>query len=70
MRRVGEELGNTPRVARSSYVDPRVIDRYQDGTTLEVENLDESQPHRGDLDEAVVELIEGTAAEPTTTSRR
>ncbi|HEX6968702.1 MAG TPA: DNA topoisomerase IB [Micromonosporaceae bacterium] len=31
MREVAELLGNTPAVARSSYVDPRVIDRYRDG---------------------------------------
>jgi DNA topoisomerase-1 len=35
MRRVGSELGNTPAVARSSYVSPAVIDQYLDGTTIE-----------------------------------
>jgi DNA topoisomerase I len=35
MRRVGTELGNTPAVARSSYVSPAVIDQYLDGTTIE-----------------------------------
>jgi DNA topoisomerase I len=35
MRRVGEQLGNTPAVARSSYVSPVVIDQYLDGTTIE-----------------------------------
>jgi DNA topoisomerase-1 len=35
MRRVGKELGNTPAVARSSYVSPAVIDQYLDGRTLE-----------------------------------
>jgi DNA topoisomerase I len=34
MRRVGAELGNTPAVARSSYVSPAVIDQYLDGTTI------------------------------------
>src|SRR5213592_3998590 len=34
MRRVGEELGNTPAVARGSYVSPAVIDQYLDGTTI------------------------------------
>ena len=28
-------LGNTPAVCRSSYVDPRVIDRYRDGRTIQ-----------------------------------
>lgn len=31
MRDVAELLGNTPTVARASYVDPRLIDLYQDG---------------------------------------
>lgn len=35
MRKVGEELGNTPAVARSSYVSPAVIDQYLDGRTIE-----------------------------------
>jgi DNA topoisomerase I len=35
MRRVGEELGNTPAVARASYVSPAVIEQYLDGRTIE-----------------------------------
>jgi DNA topoisomerase I len=35
MRRVGAELGNTPAVARASYVSPAVIDQYLDDTTIE-----------------------------------
>jgi DNA topoisomerase-1 len=35
IRRVGKELGNTPAVARSSYVSPAVIDQYLDGTTID-----------------------------------
>ena len=35
MRRVGEQLGNTPAVARGSYVSPAVINQYLDGTTIE-----------------------------------
>lgn len=31
---VSERLGNTPSVARSSYIDPRVIDEYIDGKTI------------------------------------
>lgn len=34
MRAVAEELGNTPAVARGSYVDPRVITAYQQGITI------------------------------------
>jgi DNA topoisomerase-1 len=35
MRTVGERLGNTPAVARSSYVSPAVVEQYLDGRTLE-----------------------------------
>src|SRR3954468_24414218 len=35
MRRVGNELGNTPAVARSSYVSPAVIEQYLDRRTIE-----------------------------------
>jgi len=35
MREVGEQLGNTPAVARNSYVSPAVIDQYLDATTIE-----------------------------------
>lgn len=34
MKEVAEELGNTPAVARSSYVDPRVIAGYERGDTI------------------------------------
>jgi DNA topoisomerase IB len=32
--RVSEQLGNTPAVARRSYVDPRVVDRFEAGETI------------------------------------
>jgi DNA topoisomerase IB len=34
VKEVSEYLGNTPAVCRSSYIDPRVIDRYQSGVTV------------------------------------
>jgi len=34
MKEVAHYLGNTPAVCRSSYVDPRVVDRYLDGATV------------------------------------
>ncbi|HSO00981.1 MAG TPA: hypothetical protein VLS46_00525, partial [Gaiellaceae bacterium] len=34
MRAVGERLGNTPAVARASYVSPAVVEQYLDGTTI------------------------------------
>jgi DNA topoisomerase-1 len=35
MRAVGAKLGNTPAVARSSYVSPAVVEQYLDGRTIE-----------------------------------
>jgi len=35
MRQVAEKLGNTPAVARSSYVSPAVVEQYLDGRTIE-----------------------------------
>jgi DNA topoisomerase I len=35
MRGVGERLGNTAAVARSSYVSPAVVEQYLDGRTIE-----------------------------------
>lgn len=35
MRSVGEKLGNTAAVARSSYVSPAVIEQYLDGRTID-----------------------------------
>jgi len=34
MVEVSEYLGNTPAIAKSSYVDPRVVDLYEGGTTI------------------------------------
>jgi DNA topoisomerase-1 len=34
MKEVAEFLGNTPALARSAYVDPRVIEAYESGTTI------------------------------------
>ena len=34
MKEVAEELGNTPAVARASYVDPRVVEGYEAGLTI------------------------------------
>jgi DNA topoisomerase-1 len=35
MRDAAEVLGNTPAIAKSSYVDPRVIDHYQHGAVID-----------------------------------
>jgi DNA topoisomerase IB len=35
VKEVADYLGNTPSVCRASYIDPRVIDLYSDGVTIE-----------------------------------
>ena len=55
-----QQLGNTPTVCRSSYVDPRVIDLYESDTTIppEVARLEpETDRARNRIDEAVVQLL-------------
>lgn len=34
VKEVAQYLGNTPAVCRSSYIDPRILDLYDDGTTI------------------------------------
>ena len=34
IKQVAEHLGNTPTVARASYVDPRVLERFEEGRTV------------------------------------
>jgi DNA topoisomerase-1 len=34
MRRVAEQLGNTPAVCRASYVSPAVVEQYLQGRTI------------------------------------
>ncbi|MGC4813391.1 DNA topoisomerase IB [Micromonospora sp. DT228] len=54
MREVAELLGNTPTVARASYVDPRVVDLYHDGV---VASVDPGAP-REEAERVVLELLE------------
>ncbi len=58
---VSSYLGNTPTVARSSYIDPRIIDAYENGDTIEkaARGLHRSPQIRQEtLEEAVLELLE------------
>jgi DNA topoisomerase IB len=64
MEDVATSLGNTPAIARRSYVDPRVIDRFREGRTLrpllaglggDPELTDDAV--RATVEEAVLDLI-------------
>ncbi len=47
MTEVAAYLGNTPALTRSSYVDPQVIDAYDEGRTTRAT----TRRHHGDPDE-------------------
>jgi DNA topoisomerase IB len=64
MQEVSRYLGNTPAVCRSSYVDPRVIDRYTAKATVlhALASLDEESGlgglhTHGAIEEAVLDLL-------------
>ncbi|MBC9958331.1 DNA topoisomerase IB [Yimella sp. cx-51] len=54
---VATYLGNTPTVARGSYIDPRVLDLYESGTTITVPRTKSIEKRREALEKAVVELL-------------
>ena len=58
MRKVARELGNTPAVARASYVSPAVVERYLTGSTLDDFRQKSSRPARLRADErALLRLL-------------
>jgi DNA topoisomerase IB len=63
MKEVAGYLGNTPAVARASYVDPRVIDLFNDGATISPalaatdDDLSDGTTH-GKIERAVLNLLE------------
>jgi DNA topoisomerase IB len=75
MKVVSEHLGNTPAVARRSYVDPRVLDEYAVGRTIapslkKMTKADRQRLQNGDLvrvrdrdalDRAVMRLVKGAS---------
>jgi DNA topoisomerase IB len=62
VKEVAYYLGNSPAVARASYIDPRVFDRYRDGIVIAVQDLEhdpEGTAIQGEVEEAVLDLITG-----------
>ncbi|MGI8683239.1 MAG: DNA topoisomerase IB [Mycobacteriales bacterium] len=64
VKEVAGYLGNTPAVCRSSYIDPRVIELYQDGITIadDLEQLGEGgsygvPAYQGPIEGAVLDLL-------------
>ena len=65
VKEVARYLGNTPAVARASYIDPRVLDRFADGETIDhalvsaaAEDPDQGTAIQGPVEQAVLELLE------------
>lgn len=50
-------LGNTPTIARNSYIDPRVIDRYESGTTIRLPRSRTPSSRQAALERSVRELL-------------
>ncbi|MCO5997825.1 DNA topoisomerase IB [Actinoallomurus rhizosphaericola] len=64
VREVADYLGNTPAVARASYIDPRIIELYENGVTIApiLTRLGENRDFgdlatRGSAERAVLELL-------------
>ncbi len=63
MKKVASYLGNTPAVARSSYVDPRLVDLFADGATISRalaatdQDLSDGFTH-GKIERAVLNLLQ------------
>jgi DNA topoisomerase-1 len=65
VKEVAHYLGNTPAVCRSSYIDPRVFDRYRSGWTISgaLDDIGEGaafgEPSiQGAIEDAVIDLLE------------
>jgi DNA topoisomerase I len=53
---VSDHLGNTPAVARRSYIDPRVLARYLEGEVIDLSGIPDDAPHEA-LEAAVLRLL-------------
>jgi DNA topoisomerase I len=68
VKQVSEHLGNTPTVARASYIDPRVVQRFEEGRTVlsvlravsaDAGGMPADDASRAEVEQAVVKLIKG-----------
>jgi DNA topoisomerase I len=65
VREVGDALGNTPAVCRASYIDPRVIERFLNGETIELprgRDLSDDRV-RATVESAVLDLLDPAGAQ-------
>jgi DNA topoisomerase IB len=66
VREVAYYLGNTPAIARASYIDPRVLDRYENGEVIDHRLVAAASERNGDataiqgpVETAVLKLLTG-----------
>jgi DNA topoisomerase IB len=66
VKEVAYYLGNTPTIARASYIDPRVFDRYRDGEVIDYRLVAAASERNGDataiqgpVEKAVLKLLAG-----------
>ena len=70
IKEVARHLGNTPAVARASYIDPRVFDRYDGGLTIQgvfpmLAAEEGGWPvMQGTIEQAVLDLLAGDESSP------
>jgi DNA topoisomerase I len=65
VKEVAGYLGNTPAVARASYIDPRVLERFEEGRTIHralggLGDPGDATAIQGPVEEAVLELLTGS----------
>jgi DNA topoisomerase I len=65
VKEVAYYLGNTPAIARDSYIDPRVFDRYREGRAIDYRLVAAASDRNGDataiqgpVEEAVLDLLD------------
>jgi len=60
VQEVADYLGNTPTIAKNSYIDPRVLDLYEAGTTITVDPRRHRSPDRRQaaVEKAVLALLD------------
>lgn len=70
VKEVAQQLGNTPAVCRASYIDPRILDLYDDGVTiagqlgaLGADASYGSPAFQGAIEDAVLRLLREPASE-------
>jgi DNA topoisomerase-1 len=68
IKEVAAQLSNTPAVCRSSYIDPRVIDRFSEGKTIALPRRASMEPLQPAVEARVLDLLRGGESAKTATA--